>query len=434
MNPRDLALLEIDRRRLPGWPSRLIRPTCQIDKAPAADPRDVALAERLTMGTIKNLLHLQHLLQHHSSKRLRQIDPLVAKIAVIALYQLRFMQRVPASAAVDEAVEQARRFGRARAAGFVNAVLRNATRHPDPPPPDPARDPQAYASQILSHPGDLYRRLTRLLGPCDALRVCRHNNAEPPTLVRLFRGVTKEQLHATAPEVRLQPHEQSGMLVVESGGPRALAGWARSGLAQVQDATAARAVSLLDVRPGQRVLDRCAGYGTKTFQIYDDLCGRGEVVAVDPAAQRLRVLRELAVDRGIDNVAVHQAALLRDLGGIEPQSFDRILMDVPCSNSGVLARRAEARYHQQQPALDSLIRSQRDILADSAPYAVCGGLLVYSTCSLWEEENERQIEWFARSFPNFQPIASARVHPSLDPGEPIRYRDGGFFAVLRRQA
>jgi len=128
MSPRDFAFHELAARPLPNWPARDDRSAHR----PPADPRDVALSENITVGVIKNLLLLQHLIQHYSGRSLKSIEPAVQRILAIALYQLRFLSRVPASAAVDEAVKQSRRFRQARASGFINAVLRKATRDPSP--------------------------------------------------------------------------------------------------------------------------------------------------------------------------------------------------------------------------------------------------------------------------------------------------------------
>ena len=134
MSARDHALRELDTKRLPGWPAGTIRKS-KASSAPPADARDLGLAENISAGVVKNLLLLQHLVQHYSGRNLKSVDVLVQKILAIGLYQLRFLSRIPASAAVDEAVEQARRFGQTRAAGFVNAILRKATREPSPPLP-----------------------------------------------------------------------------------------------------------------------------------------------------------------------------------------------------------------------------------------------------------------------------------------------------------
>ena len=142
---RDYALAEIDGRILPGWPAHLIRKRPR--KVPG-DWRDRALADQIINGIVKNVLFLQECIAHHSGKKLRDVDVLIQKILAIGLYQLKFLDRIPLWAAVSQAVEQTRRFGRSRAAGFVNSVLRNALRQP----PLALPDPQGYAAIALSHP------------------------------------------------------------------------------------------------------------------------------------------------------------------------------------------------------------------------------------------------------------------------------------------
>jgi len=423
MTGRDFALHLLDVKRLPRWPTGALRRSkAQVPR----DPRDLALAEQIAVGVTKNLLLLQHHVEHYSGKALEQIDPLVRKILTIGLYQLEFLDRVPASAAVDEAVKQAKRFGRARAAGMVNAVLRNATRQPPPIPPDPRIDPQGFAQLALSHPPKLFAALVNLLGTERALDFCRHDNAQPPTLVRLFAGADAAAL--ATPGVRLVPHERPGMLVVDRARQELLGRWARQGLAQVQDATAAAVVDHLDIRPGQLVMDRCAGLGTKTLQMQERVGAPGEVVAVDSSAARCQALRRLLAERRIDNVRVLQSGELSSIAvEIGTTPFDRILIDVPCSNSGVLARRPEARYSWQ---IDCLTIVQKRILDDTAGHLAPGGRMVYSTCSIWPAENQRQIEDFLTRHPGFKLLEQQTILPSFQTTDPSQYHDGGYLAVL----
>jgi 16S rRNA (cytosine967-C5)-methyltransferase len=422
MTGRDHALHLLDARRLPGWPARLLR---RGKSAAPSDPRDRGLGEQIFVGVVKNLLRLQHHVEHYSGKPLEKIDPLVSKILAIGLYQLQFLDRVPAAAAVDEAVKQSRRFGRARAAGMVNAVLRNATRRPPPPDPDPERDPQRYTQLVLSHPPPLFAALVDLLGVESALQMCRHDNAQPPTLVRLFAGVDPSAL--AAPGVQIIPHERPGMLVVQGARQERLGDWARRGLAQAQDATAAAVVDRMDLQPGHCVLDRCAGLGTKTMQLQERIGTAGQVVAVDASSVRCQALRHLLTERGITNIQVFQTDRLSAIPDLATRLFDRILVDVPCTNSGVLPRRPEARYSAQR---DCLVEVQKRILDDTADQLAAGGRMVYSTCSIWPEENEEQIQAFLSAHPRFKLVEQHTTLPSFQTSDPSRYHDGGYVAVL----
>ncbi|MCS7033669.1 MAG: RsmB/NOP family class I SAM-dependent RNA methyltransferase, partial [Phycisphaerae bacterium] len=328
-------------------------------------------------------------------------------------------------AAVDEAVAQARRFGRASAAGFVNAVLRNATRNPDPTTVDPA--------VRWSHPPELLNRFIQLTDdPAQLQAFCRHNNSEPPTILLLAEGVAPESL--AAPGISLIPHAEGHRLYVAQPAPRKalLAEWASRGVAQVQDPTAAGVVSKMDIQPGMTILDRCCGRGTKTLQMAAATGRGGRVFAMDCNAARCQALRQALAHRALDHVGVIEASRLVDASVVLPQQFDRVLVDAPCSNSGVLARRPEARYRQNDQALEELTRLQAFLLADSAPAVRPGGLLVYSTCSIWPEENDRQVEAFLRENREFELVESIRRLPHSEP-DPTRYHDGGFTAVLRRR-
>ena len=442
MNPRDFALILLDKKHLPGWKANLVR---KRNQPGPADPRDWALAERIVSGVVKNLLRLQHEVGHYSGKSLTSIEPLVQKILVIALYQLKLMDRIPPSAAVDQAVEQTKTFGHRRAAGFVNAVLRNVARQPAPTEPDANADPQAYAQQILSHPSELFRRLATLLGNEKALAFCRHDNAEPPMILRLFQGAdiaallaewqhvrdqSKEKKLGELPPVELTPHELPGLLVVRGARGPILAHWAKKGLAQVQDPTSAGVVARMQISPGQRALDRCAGLGTKTMQIHERAGTAGEIVAVDSSEFRCAELRRLLSERNVTNIKVVQSARLSAIAQQIPELFDRILIDVPCSNSGVLARRPEARYHS---AVDCLVKIQRDILNDTLPWLAPGGLLLYSTCSVWPEENELQVNDFLSKNLGLELVEQLSAFPSFDETLPEKYHDGGYLALIRKQ-
>jgi 16S rRNA (cytosine967-C5)-methyltransferase len=428
VNARDFALFLLDNKWLPGWKQNLVR----VEKPTAPkDMRDWALAEQIFNGVVKNLLLLRHHIEHYSGKSLAGIDPVVQKILAIALYQLMFLDRIPASAAVDEAVEQTKRFGQRRASGFVNAVLRNVERQPAPAVPDANTDPEGYAELALSHPRELFRRLVTLLGNERAFAFCRHDNTEPPRILRLFKGVTPAQLLVDAAETEISPHESPGLVVVRRVRKGALSQWSKSGLAQVQDATSAGVVERMRISPGQRVFDRCAGMGTKTMQIQERVGTDGEVFAMDSSMLRIVRLRQLLLDRGITNVRVTHGSELSEIGAEIPDSFDRILIDVPCSNSGVLARRPEARYPL---AVDSVAKVQRYILDDTLPRLASGGLLIYSTCSVWPEENEMQIRDFLLRSPGLELVEEHSTLPSFEETAPEKYHDGGYTAVVARTA
>ena len=282
MNARDYAWRQLAAARLPGWQfdAASFRPK-QAD--PPEDPRDLDLAHAITLSVTKHLDHLRHLIHHYSGRTPQQIDPTVQIILSMGLAQLRFFDRLPPYAVVDEAVNQAKRLGFGKAAGFVNAVLRRALREPAPPLPDKV-DAQEYARAVLSHPPVLFQRMVKLLGVDDALELAARHNAEAPLIVR---GTPD------APEgVTVTPHEVSGFSVISGAGEAVLSDWAKTGVAQPQDPTSAAVVDKMQLSSAKLILDRCCGVGTKTLQIAS-AAPQAQVVAIDPARFSHRSTRPL---------------------------------------------------------------------------------------------------------------------------------------------
>ena len=417
MNARDFAWRQLASARLPGWQfdSNSFRPKHAV---PPEDPRDLDLAHALTRAVVKNLAHLRHLTHHYSGRTPQQIDPTVQIVLALGLAQLRLFDRLPPYAVVDEAVNQTKRLGFGKAGGFVNAVLRRALREPSPPLPD-ERDAQEYARAVLSHPAPLFRRMNKLLGTEAAIQLAKRHNAEAPLIVRGEPPATEG--------VTITPHEKPEFFVVSGATEALLAEWSASGAAQAQDPTSAAVVDQLELLDARRVLDRCCGVGTKTLQIAT-AAKNAQVVAIDPARFRIETLDRSTRALGLKNVTTIVGKGMPD----DVPPFDRILVDVPCSNSGVLIRRTEARYRQDDGALHSLEKLQQTILADTVPHLAPGGYLIYSTCSIWPEENGDQVRWLTQKFPHLRVVDLITRMPSTS-DDPTKHHDGGFCAVLKSE-
>lgn len=420
-NARDYALMQLDRLPLPNWPANRLPRRFAQQMAEPTNPRDRALAEQIEVGVVKNLLQLQYWIEHYSGRPLAKVHPLLQKILAIAIYQIRFLDRIRPAAAVDEAVEQTKQFGMTHARGFVNAVLRKAATGREDALP--ALETAAERAQIhYSHPPELYTRLAGLLGDEQALHICKHNNAEPPTILR---AKTAEL------PIEVTPHTAPGMFVASSPSRADLAKLANAGLAQVQDPTSAKVVPAADMRDGMSVLDRCAGMGTKTLQAWELAGPSAAIVAIDPSEARCEALRRSLIARQITNIRVVQASMYPHGNPDLPQTFDRVLVDAPCSNSGVMARRPEARYRQDDKTLSQLRDLQRRILQDAAKTTKQGARLIYSTCSIWSEENQQVVQHLLTTQPTFKLLQEETTLPhSTD--NPADYHDGGYYAILER--
>lgn len=424
MNARDLALDSICNSKLPGWTRAARKP------APGArggvDTRDYALGESIAATVVRNQMLLRYLIKHYSGREHKNIDPLVQVVLAIGLAQLRFFDRIPASAAVDEAVEQTKRLKLGRASGFVNAVLRRAAREPDVALP-PRDNTEQYVQIVLSHPLELFTRLTEVMGKENALKLCERHNQQAPTIVR-----TSDISALAGSDVKVRSHSEPGMAVVENAREADFARWAAAGLAQVQDPTSAKVVRRMELNEGARALDRCCGLGTKTLQMAEMIGSTGTVVAMDPAEPRIKRLKESLAKRNLGWVHPHVAGMMSDFMTETDKPFNRVLIDAPCSNSGVLMRRPEARYRQDLRSLKSLQELQRRILLDTLPHIRQGGILVYSTCSIWHEENGDQIQWLCNQTPDFEVATLQTTLPSIN-DDATRHHDGGFVAVLKRK-
>ena len=353
--------------------------------------------------------------------------PEVRAVLDVGLYQVLWLDSVAPHAAVHETVEAAKLALGAREAGFVNALLRSALRRRDELLAELGKQPVAVRT---SHPDALVERWTHAHGPAGAERLCLWNNARPDVVLRLNRlrtGFEALRRHLLEAGIAVVPHQAAPdeCLVLPRGVrlenvPGYLEGWFA-----VLDPSTLASVELLDPRPGELVLDACAAPGGKTFLIAERMRGQGSIVAADLHEDRLGRLRSNIERLGFPNVTV----TLADASSSAPGwggPFDAMLLDVPCTNTGVLRRRPDARWRFDDSRLAERIRTQSAILDRAVASLKSGGRLVYSTCSLEPEENEGVIGAFLEKHPDFHETRRlANVPPDRD-------MDGAFAALLRR--
>jgi 16S rRNA (cytosine967-C5)-methyltransferase len=393
---------------------------------------DRAFATELVYGVIRRRLTLDWVIERFANRPLEKLDAALRLILHVALYQLLFMNSVPDYAAVNEAVEAAKRRLHAGAATFANgllrAVLRARSTLPYPPRSD---DLVEHLAVVHSHPRWLVQRWINHLGPERTEAVCAVDNQPPPIVLRANRlKLSRDELidRLRAEGVDAQALEQDDAAVRIAPPPRALdalEAYAR-GEFYVQDLTPMRVTRLLDPKPGERVLDLCAAPGGKTSHCAEIMDDSGRVVACDLNEKRLRLLEENMARLAITCVEIARcdARHLPDL--IPPGSFDRVLLDVPCSNTGVLRRRVEARWRLKENDIASLADRQAELLEAAAPMPKPGGVLVYSTCSIEPEENDQLIRRFLSRHGDFTLDAETLVLPSAGGG------DGGYMARMSR--
>jgi 16S rRNA (cytosine967-C5)-methyltransferase len=445
--PRDLAADLLLRWEVRG---DRIREGLLVVRESLPDPRDRGLLTELSYGVVRRLGTLDAVLARFSRRPLAGLDPAARVGMRLALHQTLFLDRVPAHAAVDQAVSWVRGRAGDGAAGYVNGVLRSALRAVEGPthgPEDPLRDapredgsfvrfrepvfpdPSAALAESLgarfSMPPWLVARWLDRRGASRTAAILRAGIARPPVALRA-RGdpeALRRDLLAVDPGTRVGP--VPGSLLLPSGEGGGLAA-VRDGRAWVQDPTAQRVAPLLDPRPGMRLLDLCAAPGGKALHAADLLGGRGEVVACDVDPEKAKALEAMAsvVPAGVS----WRVVLVPPSGPLpfEARSFDAVLVDAPCTNTAVLRRRVEARWRLQASDVATLAALQRDLVLRALPLVRPGGRLVYATCSLEPEENAGVVAAVVAEHRGVAAETAFDVPPSGD-------CDGGFAAVLRTE-
>jgi 16S rRNA (cytosine967-C5)-methyltransferase len=418
-------------------------------------PRDRALATELVYGTLRWQRRLDWIVAPHLRRRsLSRLDPRVRNLLRLTAYQLQFLHRVPAWAAVNDAVALAKRRGATggrrpgrpspgNAAPFVNAVLRSLAGSGGALPPLPS-DPLEAAATRLAFPSWLARRWAKRLGLDEAERLMTALDERPPVTVRVnLLKCSREALSArlrTEEGVAATPatYAPEGLVLDHAGAVHRFKSF-RDGWLTLQDEASMLVGRLLDPKPGEMVADLCAAPGTKTAHLAQLMGNSGRLVAVDPHAARLGLVARAAARLGIRIVETHcgsAEALAPKFNG----SFDRVLVDAPCSNLGVLRRNPDVKWKRREADLPRLQARQRAILEAGGSMVRAGGCLVYATCSLEPEENEGVVEAFLAAHPEWvldPPDTSFPIPP--DPSGvlrclPHRHGTDGFTAFrLRRQ-
>lgn len=430
VSPSRLTAFEILRRVGEGAYASVLL----ASRADALSPPDRALCHELVMGVLRRQLWLDRLIEHYANRKVTGLDESVRIILRIGLYQLRFLSRVPASAAVNESVNLVH-FARLRSAvSFVNAVLRRATRQPEVDPTGNIPEPLERLSVATSHPLWLIQRWTEALGVSQAESLAYANNEPAPVAFRVVNSRAQaadvcDGLRAAGAQLTRSEITPGAWRI--SGGGSLLAEFTAAGKVYVQDEASQLVALQLNGEPGQRVLDLCAAPGSKTTHIADISLDSAVIVAGDLHEHRLRTLVSSAQTQGL--TSVHCLALdgLQALPLLEG-SFDRVLVDAPCSGTGTLRRNPEIRWRISPGDIKDLVERQKQLLLNAARVVRPGGRLIYSTCSVEPDENEDVVQTFLENNETFRPVEltlNRVLQTSLGQARTWPHRDGtdGFF-------
>lgn len=344
-----------------------------------------------------------------------ELDLQTRQVLRLGFYQI-FWMRIPHHAAVNETVNLA---GRAR--GLVNALLRRAIREKADLEQRLAQAPPAVR---FSHPEFLIRRWEKQFTPAGAASLCEWNNSPAEIYVRANGlKVSPGELLAAARGAELSPAHPRSIKVRQI--PFL---WLNQGLCYVQDPSTLMAVELLDAQPGETILDACAAPGGKTSYLAELMRNEGKIVACDSSRCRLERMQQNLTRMNVTCAETRRVDWLTRPLPFEPATFDRILVDAPCSNTGVIRRRVDVRWRLTPADFEQMPARQRNILESILPLLKPGGTLVYSTCSLEPEEDEAVAEWAARELPGLTLAEMHRREPHRDG------TDGAFAARLVKSA
>jgi 16S rRNA (cytosine967-C5)-methyltransferase len=406
-NVREMALdllLKVEREK--GYSNLVLNRMIEKYKP---SPPDAALLTEIAYGTIQRKLTLEYFLAPFVKKP-DKLDHWVKLLLLLSLYQMKYLTKVPDHAVIYEAVAIAKKRGHRGIAAFVNGVLRSAQRK-GLPSFDPIADPLEKLSVETSHPLWLVRDWAEQFGLETTAAICRENLEAPRQTARINGYLTDA-------EAVLKRLEEEGIKAEKSDavpdalrsvkGNLAKTGAYEEGLLTIQDESSMLAGYAVDPKEGETILDACAAPGGKATHLGERMNNTGTIIALDVHKHKTRLIAEHAKRLGLTNISVRNADA-REAGKLfAGETFDKVLVDAPCSGLGVLKRKPEIKYMRSPEDVKKLAEIQLEILDAAAPLVKKGGFLVYSTCTIHRRENQEVARAFLAKHPEFAEDRSLR--------------------------
>ncbi|WP_456290411.1 16S rRNA (cytosine(967)-C(5))-methyltransferase RsmB [Paenibacillus sp. AK002] len=389
---------------------------------------DAGLATELIYGTISRLNTLDYFLNKFVNKGVRKLQPWVRALLRISLYQIVYLDRIPDHAVVSEAVNLAKRRGHQGISGMVNGVLRNILRQKETLAiPEDMTDAQ-HISLLHSHPQWLVERWISQYGTEAAEAICAANNEPPAVSVRVNTTmISRDDMLKLMGSHGLDASPSSVSpygIVVKGAGNMALTDWYRDGMISIQDESSMLVAEAVQPEPGMRVLDCCAAPGGKSAHMGELMKDEGSIVANDIHAHKGKLISDQASRLGLDSISIVTGDALDLADRFEPASFDRILLDAPCSGLGVIRRKPDLKWGKSQEDIHEIAALQLRLLESVSTLLRPGGILVYSTCTIEPMENEGVVSAFLEGHSEFA-IAEDGLGALSRLGENSLSRGGG---------
>lgn len=419
-----------------------------LNKYDYLDSKEKAFIKRVSEGTIERRIYLDYVLDLYSKTPVTKMKPLIRELLRMSVYQLLFMEHIPAAAVCNEAVKLAKKRRFQNLQGYVNGVLRNIARgREDIALPDREKDLSAYLSVRYSMPPWLVTHFSECYGEGACEKILQAYLERGAVSVRL-----DERLSENEREAILASWEKDGVTVKKHpylpyayglqgvSGIRSLAGY-QEGRFTVQDVSSMLVAEAAGICPGDTVIDVCAAPGGKALHAAAKLNGTGEVIACDVSSHKTDKIEENLTRLGMENVSIRvQDARMRDDSLVG--KADVLLADVPCSGLGVIGHKQDIKYRVTKASLEEIQVLQKEIVTNVIDYIKPGGILMYSTCTMNPGENEEMAAWICETF-GLEPVSMEDRLPAviakeagygmlqLLPG--VHETDGFFLAKFRKE-
>lgn len=428
MNVRELALevlLEIEK----GEKSHLVLRSV-LEKYQYLTKQERAFLTRVTEGTIERMMELDYIINQYSKVKVKKMKPVIRNLLRLAVYQIKYMDNVPDSAACNEAVKLAGKKGFGNLKGFINGVLRNIARNLDQIEYPKKDQTIPYLSVIYSMPEWIVEMWVSDYGREKTEEILQNFYLERPTTIRvnenqISKAELKDKLEKEGVKVEEHPFLQSALLISEYDYLGALDSFLEGDF-QVQDAASIQVAESAGIKEGDYIIDVCAAPGGKALHAAQMLHGTGFVEARDLTEYKVSLIRENIWRMGFTNIeAVQQDATVFDKAS--EAKADVVIADLPCSGLGVLAKKTDLKYKMTPETQKEVAALQRQILGTVHRYVKPGGTLIYSTCTICRSENEENTKWFVENHPQFELHWEKQIFPG-------RETDGFFIAKFTRRS
>lgn len=400
-----------------------------LDKYQYLEKQERAFITRVAEGTIQSMIELDYIINQFSKVKVNKMKPVIRNILRMSVYQLRYMDSVPDSAACNEAVKLARKKGFSSLSGFVNGVLRNISRNPAIELPNKEREPIAYYSVKYSMPEWIVKQWMREYDEMTTEHILEAFAKEAPLTIRTnLEKITPEALEKQLQTegVTVKKVESIDYAFIISGFDylNALPSF-RDGLFYVQDISSMMVAELAEPKTGDYIIDVCAAPGGKSTHLAQKLQGSGMVEARDLTDYKVGLIEENIVRHACTNMkAVQMDATILDEASVG--KADIVIADLPCSGLGIMRKKTDIKYKMSPDKMDSLVELQRTMLHTVCNYVKKDGVLLYSTCTIHKRENEENVAWFLEEHSEYDLVSQQQILPKEDFG------DGFFIAKLKK--